>query len=99
MLVAAFDHLAGKYTHSAEAHAALDPWLAVPIDWNNVRGKAKEVVCIFSDNDDYVPVSNVAVFQEKIGAKTILLHNRNHFSGNDGITELPEALEAILHIV
>ena len=36
--------------------------------------------------------------REKLGAKVIVKHNMKHFSVEDGITELPVALEELLKI-
>ena len=72
------------------------PWIENPIDFQKVTSHTKHFVAIFSDDDDVVPVSNKNAFEEKLGAATILEHGKGHFSGGDGITELPSALEAIV---
>ncbi len=99
VFVAGFEILGGNYDKSEEAQRVLDPWLEDPIHWEAIRGKLKHSTAIFSDNDDWVPLENVERFSRKLGAHTIVLHNRDHFSGSSGITELPEALEALLEMM
>ncbi len=73
------------------------PWLETPIDFEKVKQHTKKFLAIFSDDDDCVPLNNQKMFEQKLGARTILEHNRGHFSGGDGVTELPSVLEAILN--
>lgn len=68
------------------------------LDFERVKKNCGKIVAIFSDNDPYVPLSQVEVFEKKLGAKTLVLHARGHFSSSEGTTELPEALDAILEI-
>ena len=35
---------------------------------------------------------------KKVGAEIIVEHNKGHFSGSDGIKELPSLLDAVLKI-
>jgi uncharacterized protein len=71
------------------------PWLETPINEQKVLEHINEkVVCIFSDNDPYVALEeNKKIFEEKYQAETIVEHDKGHFSGDDGITELPVVLE------
>lgn len=76
----------------------LREWFATPIHWEKIREKSDHFSAVFSDNDECVSVDNVNIFEEKLGAHTILLHNHGHFTAEDGITELPEALEEIMRM-
>lgn len=98
VLVAGFETLTPKGSE-AEAKRVLGPWLAKPIHWEAIRGRSREFVALFSDNDRWVPLENVRVFDEKLGAETLVLHDSKHFSGSDGITELPEVLDALLSMM
>lgn len=69
-----------------------------PIDWEKINSRCKKFVAIHSDNDPYVPLRHADIFKEKLNARVIILHNMKHFSGDDGINELPEALNAVLKI-
>ena len=76
----------------------LENFLSPPPDFARVRGNCKKFVAIFSDNDPYVPLSQERLFREKLGAKTLVLHSRGHFSSSDGTVRLPEALRALLEM-
>ena len=74
------------------------PWLETPIDFVKVRQHTGKFFAIFSDNDDVVPQDNVGMFAQKLNAETIVEREKGHFSGGDGILELPSALQAILDL-
>lgn len=76
--------------------AILHPWIAKPIDWMSVRNHGKNFAAVFSDNDRWIRTETEKIFQEKLGAKTVMLQGMKHFSGDDGVTELPEVLESIV---
>ena len=69
------------------------PWMETPIEWKKVKSHCKDFLCIFSDNDPYVPLSNKELFKKGLNAKSIVLNNRHHFDEGNGIKELPEILE------
>lgn len=71
------------------------PWLEIPIDWEKVKSRCVKFIGIWSDDDPLVPLSDSKIFQEKLGTEIIVEHNKGHFSGSDGVTEFPSALEAI----
>lgn len=73
------------------------PWLETPIDWERVKSHAANFAAIFSDNDPFVPLADAEVFREKLlNAEIIIEHEKGHFSGSDGVTELPSALDTVL---
>lgn len=74
------------------------PWVNLPINLEKVKARAERFICIFSDNDQFVPAENWEMFSEKLGAEVIVEKNRNHFMGTDGVTELSAALDAVLKI-
>lgn len=74
-------------------------WLGTPPDLEKVKSHLLKSVAIFSDNDPYVPPDNQDDFRDKLGSEIIIEKNMGHFSGGDGINELPIALESILKIV
>jgi len=77
---------------------AIEDFVDTPLDFAKVKKNCGKIVAIFSDNDPHVPLSQEKLFREKLGAKTLVLHARGHFSSSEGTTKLPEALEAILEI-
>ena len=71
------------------------PWLETPIDLEKVKSSAKKIIAIFCDNDPYVPISDAEAFKSRLNAEIIIETGKGHFTSDDGVTELPEALEAI----
>lgn len=74
------------------------PWMETPIDFDKVKKVAPKIVAIFSDNDDFVELSQKDFFEEKLGAQTVVEHEKGHFSPAENISELPSALESILSL-
>jgi uncharacterized protein len=91
--------VAGFIGELGEDFSVLDNFLSAPLDFARVRERCPKSIAIFSDNDPYVPLSQVKIFEKNLRAKTMVLHARGHFSSSEGTTELPEALEAILEIL
>lgn len=83
---------------SDEERFISSPWITMPIDLEKVKARAKKIICIFSDDDPYVPKENWKIFSEKLGSENIIEKNKGHFSDDDGVKELPIALEAVLRI-
>lgn len=71
------------------------PWMETPIDFDKVKKIANNVIAIFSDNDDFVELSQKDFFEEKLSAQTIVEHEKGHFSPAENISELPSALKSI----
>lgn len=72
-----------------------EPWLTTHIDDIAVQERLPILSCIFSDDDYCVPPENKSMFEDRLQAYTIALHGKKHFTEEDGITELPEALDEI----
>jgi len=75
------------------------PWLETTIDFDKVKKHIEKIFAVFSDNDEDVPQENKKFFEERLKAKTFIEHDKGHFSGGDGIKELPIVLEKILTIL
>jgi uncharacterized protein len=95
VFVAGFETL-GAANKDPKVQEGIGEWLKEPIHWEAIRGRTENFVAIFSDNDSWVPLENVKIFDEKLEAHTIVLHDRKHFSPNEATPELPEALDALL---
>ncbi len=78
-----------------EDQAIAEPWLTTPINYAEVKSHASKIVALFSDNDPFVPLANAKIIEERLGAKTHIYQNKGHFSGENGIFEIPEILEFI----
>jgi predicted alpha/beta hydrolase family esterase len=95
VLVAGFTQISGL---TPEEEVVWKPWARAPLDLARAREHVRSVTALFSDNDPNVPLTNVEVFRRELGANTVTLRNRRHFSGDDGAVDLPEALDAVLTI-
>ncbi len=61
-----------------------------------MKQKANSFTAIFSDNDDWVPQKeNKEMFEQRLNPKVIVLHNRGHFSEEEGVSEIPEILNLL----
>ena len=77
-----------------EAWEIAKPWLETPIDFEKVKTKAKEFICIYSDNDKWVPLfENKKFFEEKLQAQSVVEQGKGHFTDSDEIKELPLLLK------
>lgn len=74
------------------------PWLETPIDFKKVKQHTSKLFAIFSDNDNFVPLNNKELFEQKLDAGTAIEHGKGHLSGSDGVEKLVSALNAILEI-
>jgi predicted alpha/beta hydrolase family esterase len=72
------------------------PWMETPIDFDKVKNISNKIVAIFSDNDEFVELTQKDFFEEKLNAQTIVEHQKGHFSPAENISELLSALESIL---
>jgi len=68
------------------------PWMQTPINFDKVKEHTNNFLCILSDNDPYVPLSNKEFFEKKLEAKTIVKNNKEHFNETK---EIPEILDFI----
>ncbi len=73
-------------------------WLDTPIDLHKVRLHLPKSVAIFSDDDPWVSADNQEDFRDKLGSEIVVEHNKKHFSGEEGTTSLPIALQKLLEI-
>lgn len=76
----------------------LDSFFTQPINWDKIRTHCKNFVAIHSDNDPFVPLKHRDIFKKELKAEVVVQHNMKHFSGDDGVTELPIALDSVLKL-
>ncbi len=68
------------------------PWMETPIDFDKIKRHTSNFLAIFSDNDSYVPLTEVERFKKELGAEIIVKHNEAHFNKTK---EIPEILEFV----
>lgn len=76
----------------------LKTFFETDLDFEKVKTHCKKFVAVHSDNDPYVSLRYADIFKEKLNAEVIIEHNMKHFSGGDGVTELPAALDKLLEM-
>ncbi len=81
-----FDTLTGI---SEEEMILWKKWQSATLDTEKIQAHLKQSVAIFSDNDPHVPLREERSFREKLNARTLILHNKGHFSGGDGQFDFP----------
>jgi hypothetical protein len=81
-----------------EEKIIVKPWLETPIDLEKIKKNIPKLTAIFSDNDTDVDLGDKELFEKNLGARTLVEHNKGHFSDDAGVTELPSALEAIVEM-
>ncbi len=80
---------------SEEAEKIAEPWLKTKINLQKVKSASDNFVAIFSDNDEWVPLSDKNIFEKKLGAKIIVEHNKGHF---DEISEHPYVVRELIRM-
>lgn len=96
IFVAGFFNL--PFLETNEEKEIAKPWLEIPINTDKIKLIAKNIIAIFSDDDQDVSIDDSKLFKEKLNAKIIIEHNKGHFSDDEGIKELLIVLKEILEI-
>lgn len=85
--------VAGFYEELGPEYDELRSFLDEPIDWFAVKSHCASWNVIHSEDDDAVPVWCARNLAEKLAVPMELQSGYGHFSGSDGVTELPIVLE------
>jgi len=84
IFTAGWVHLKGLDTPEEEgSEEIVKPWIENKLDWGKIRSHCGKFIAIFSDNDPWVPLSDKDIFEEKLGAKIIVEHDKDHAPGID----------------
>ncbi len=78
--------------------AVAKPWLEMQLNFNNIRSKANKFVAFFSDNDPYVPMNNLKLFEDNLGAEVIIESGMGHFDEDSGVKELVAVVDKLVEI-
>lgn len=76
-----------------------EPWLKTPIDFAKIRKTTKNFVAFFSDNDPFVPLENIKIFETKFHSDIIIVKKKGHLSGEDGVTKCPVLLRELISMM
>lgn len=95
ILVAPWLKLSSEVLDDPDYADLAGPWLERSIDWAKVKTRAQEFVAFFSEDDPYVPIENAELFKNNLGARIIIEDGMKHYDGENGITKVPQVLNAI----
>lgn len=88
--------LSNEATPTPEYKLTAKPWLDMKINFDRVKTRSKRFVSIFSDNDPYVPMNNVSLFQSYLNSDIVMLQAMGHFDEETaGIKDLPVVVEEL----
>lgn len=93
ILVAGWLHLENLEGPKEEAIAK--PWIETPIDFEKVKNATDNFTVFLSDTDEWVPLTDKEIFEEKLGAKVIVQKNKGHFTEDDDAMKMPEVLDLL----
>jgi len=67
-------------------------WINTPINFDKIKHFTTNINTIFSTNDYFVSIEQEKIFKDNLNTKNVIVENKGHISGEDGIVELPEIL-------
>lgn len=85
--------LVAPYIENIKGYKTIQSFFARKLDDNKIVRNCKEIICLFSDDDPYVPLSMKEEVERRLKARTKICKGYGHFSRSDGITELEEVSE------
>ena len=77
---------------SEEERVIAHPWINTSIDFERIKRHTNNFLCIFSDNNPLVSLSESRIFKEKLGAKIITKKKMGHFDNTSQIKEILDFL-------
>ncbi len=81
---------------SIEEERFAKPWMRNDMDYEAIRNVTRNIMVLNSENDPFGAVEeNSRLLKERLHAHVTILKNKGHFTEEDGIRELPEALEIL----
>lgn len=78
-----------------EYKGELNSFFTTPVDWTAVNAHCEQFFMLHSKDDSWVNESNYHELKAKLNASGELQNGFKHYSGDDGITELPIVLNAL----
>jgi uncharacterized protein len=60
---------------------------------SNIKEYASEIICIYSDNDPYVPLDALNNFANEVATKELVIPNGGHLNSESGYDSFEELLE------
>lgn len=75
-----------------------DSFFEKDLDWELIKKHCDQFVAVHSRDDPNVPVEELAQFEHKLGAETIVLNGFGHFGSADNVFEIPIVRDVIMKI-
>lgn len=73
-----------------------EPWLKSFVDFEKVKERANTYVCVFSDNDPFVPFKkNLEFFKENLNPDIVIKSGLGHFTADEGSTKIEFLIDII----
>ncbi|MBI2675121.1 MAG: serine hydrolase family protein [Candidatus Aenigmarchaeota archaeon] len=96
-------HIGGAVLVAAPAdnrgYKYIENFFKKPLDWERVKAVCANFVVIHSEDDKIVPIDHAFTYQKNLGAEAVIVNGMGHFSSDEGITEAPVILDALLGMV
>jgi predicted alpha/beta hydrolase family esterase len=82
---------------AAGGDPVLLPWFSTGVNAQLVKRAAGACTIILSDKDPYIDIADATTrFRHALDPHIVIVPGAGHFNEDDGLTELPEALAALL---
>lgn len=78
-----------------EYKGELSGFFQTPVNFEKVSKHCDKFIALHSKDDKWVDIQNAYLLEEKLGAKAVIQDGMSHYSGDDGINELPILLDLI----
>ncbi len=88
--------LVAGFVDTLPALPVLDGFIGDGTDPAGVREKVASLTVLRSDDDPYVPVEHTDRLAGLLGTTALVVPGAGHFLADEGVTSLPQALEAIV---
>lgn len=86
-------------TNNSNLNDAIKNMVPNQEELNNFKEKAKNRICIYSDNDHIIPIEILKKHVNNIEGKDFFIPNIGHMGKTSGLKTLPEVIEIIKEIV
>ncbi len=98
VLVAGWFNLSDDTWDENYTQEIAEPWIKNEINFDKIKLHTNKIVDIASDNDPYVSLDDAEIFKNKLDAEIIVLKDKGHISGEDGVKELPIVIDKVLEM-
>ncbi len=85
--------LASFFEDLGPRFSELKSFVESPVNWDKIRSVAKRFVVVHSEDDTVVPIEFAERLADRLGVPLTLKNGFLHFSGDDGLTEIPFILD------